>query len=51
MKNGTDDLAREEKLSILKDCLSHVGRKIDNVVAWKHAHGLDGEKWRKHLWV
>lgn len=51
LKTGTDDLPREEKLAVLKECLSVIGRRIDIVVADKRHAGMDPEKWRKHLWV
>ncbi len=51
LKTGTETLGRDEKLSVLKDCLAAVGRRIDVVVEEKAVCGLDAEKWRKHLWV
>lgn len=51
MKEGTDHLEREEKLTVLKQCLSTIGRRIEAVVAEKETRGLNGVKWRKHLWV
>jgi chromodomain-helicase-DNA-binding protein 1 len=51
LKTGTDDLPREEKLAVLKECLSVIGRRIDIVVADKRHAGMDADKWRKHLWV
>jgi hypothetical protein len=51
LKTGTDDLPREEKLAVLKECLSVIGRRIDIVVSDKRHAGMDADKWRKHLWV
>ncbi|KAJ9104922.1 hypothetical protein QFC19_003717 [Naganishia cerealis] len=51
LKTGTDDLPREEKLAVLKECLSIIGRRIDIVVDDKRHAGMNADKWRKHLWV
>lgn len=45
LKTGTDELPREEKLAVLKDCLALVGERIDTVVANKLAKGEDAEKY------
>lgn len=36
---------------MLKECLSGIGSRIDEVVAEKQAAGESGSKWRKHCWV
>ncbi len=51
LKGGTGELPREEKLTVLKDCLSVVGQRIEQVVASRKARGENEEKWRKHCWV
>lgn len=44
LKNDTDDLPREEKLAVLKDCLSAIGSRIETVVAAKKEKGENSEK-------
>lgn len=44
LKNGTDQLPREEKVNVLKDCLSEVGARIEAVVATKLTKGEDAVK-------
>ena len=51
LKNGTDNLSREEKISALKECLSAIGSQIDKALVEKEAEGADVNKWRKHCWV
>lgn len=51
LKSGTDNLAREEKISVLKECLSGIGSRIDEIVAEKQAAGQSGSRWRKHCWM
>ncbi len=51
LKTGTDDLGREEKVFVLKECLSAIGSRIEDVVVEKRRMHENAEKWRKHLWV
>lgn len=51
LKNCPDDMPREQKLSMLKECLATIGERVDEVVAARRASGHNAEKWRKHLWV
>lgn len=51
LKAPTESLTREAKVAILKEALSAIGDRIDEVVAAKRELGEDGEKWRKHLWM
>ncbi|KAF8303411.1 hypothetical protein DL93DRAFT_2173004 [Clavulina sp. PMI_390] len=51
LKAPTESLTREAKVAILKEALSAIGDRIDEVVAEKRRLGEDGEKWRKHLWI
>jgi len=51
LKAPTESLTREAKVAILKEALSAIGDRIDEVVAQKRELGEDGEKWRKHLWI
>lgn len=44
LKTGTDNLEREAKVSMLKECLSVVGARIEVVVAAKRAAGQDEAK-------
>ena len=51
LKLTTNDMPREEKVSVLKDALAAIGTQIEDVLATKQAIGEDPEKWRKHLWM
>lgn len=52
LKSCPDDLPREAKLSMLKECLATIGKRIDQVVDTRTERGAaNAEKWRKHLWV
>lgn len=53
LKAGTDDLGRDQKVTVLKDCLSAIGGRIDAVLESDFASKStrEKEKWRKHLWV
>lgn len=46
-----DELSREAKLQKLKECLSAIGGRIEEVAIAKKADGENGDKWRKHLWL
>ncbi|MCO5579018.1 hypothetical protein L7F22_032870 [Adiantum nelumboides] len=53
LKEGTDHLEREEKVAVLKDCLSAIGGHIDFVVnqdKFKHASVEKKKLWARHLW-
>ncbi|KZO98784.1 hypothetical protein CALVIDRAFT_548825 [Calocera viscosa TUFC12733] len=49
--NEDEDQTREEKVRHLKECLSNIGGRIDQVIASKAASGQDAAKWKKHLWI
>ena len=51
LKLTTNDMPREEKVTVLKDALAAIGTQIEDVLATKQAIGEDPEKWRKHLWM
>ncbi|KAH7108397.1 transcription regulator [Auriculariales sp. MPI-PUGE-AT-0066] len=51
LKLTTNDMPREEKVTVLKDALAAIGSQIEDVLATKQAMGEDPEKWRKHLWM
>jgi chromodomain-helicase-DNA-binding protein 1 len=44
----SDELPREDKLRVLRECLSAIGGTINKSLAERRD---DQEKWRKHLWV
>jgi chromodomain-helicase-DNA-binding protein 1 len=44
LKHGTEDLPREEKVEVLKQCLIVIGKRIEVVVAHKSAKGQNGDK-------
>ena len=44
LKNDTETLPREEKIAVLKECLSVIGARIEAVVATKKASGEDADK-------
>lgn len=53
LKEGTDHLEREEKVAVLKDCLSAIGGHIDFVVnqdKFKNASVEKKKLWARHLW-
>jgi chromodomain-helicase-DNA-binding protein 1 len=54
LKEGTDHLGRDEKVAVLKDCLSAIGGHIDSVVETddelsKLSTAMK-RKWVRHLW-
>lgn len=51
LKSGTDGLSREEKIAVLKECLSGIGSRISEVVSMKAAEGESATRWRKHCWM
>jgi chromodomain-helicase-DNA-binding protein 1 len=51
LKTGTDDLGRDEKIAVLKECVAGIGARVDEIVAEKKAQGEDANKWKKHCWV
>lgn len=53
LKEGTDHLAREEKVAVLKDCLSAIGGHIDFLVnqdKFKEETKEKRKTWDRHLW-
>lgn len=53
LKEGTDHLPREEKVSVLKECLSAIGGHIDFLVSEDKLKEESVElkkKWDRHLW-
>jgi len=44
LKNDTENLPREQKIAVLKDCLTVIGARIETVVAAKKEKGEDSEK-------
>ncbi|ORY08127.1 hypothetical protein K493DRAFT_250596 [Basidiobolus meristosporus CBS 931.73] len=40
--------SESEKVAMIKECMSVIGRKIEELVQQKRS---DKERWRKHLWV
>lgn len=52
LRQGTDHLERDEKVAVLKDCLSATGRRIDEILHTKYARDSPSakEKHELHLW-
>jgi chromodomain-helicase-DNA-binding protein 1 len=50
LKLSGEDMPRDDKVAILKDSLSLIGRRIEHVLNQKEAAGEDRQRWRKHLW-
>ncbi|KAG8813096.1 hypothetical protein FRC17_001676 [Serendipita sp. 399] len=46
----TKQQSRDEKVQVLKTCLSAIGERIDEVVRHRVAKGESEDRWRKHLW-
>ncbi|KAG9057905.1 hypothetical protein FS842_002907 [Serendipita sp. 407] len=46
----TKQQSRDEKVQILKTCLSAIGERIDEVVRHRMSRGESEDRWRKHLW-
>ncbi len=53
LRDGTDHLERDQKVSVLKDCLSAIGGHIDHLLETKFASLTTKEKdrWFHHLWA
>ncbi|SPO43260.1 probable CHD1 - transcriptional regulator [Moesziomyces antarcticus] len=53
LRDGTDDLERDQKVSVLKECLSAIGGHIDHLLETKFASLSPKEKdrWFHHLWA
>ena len=43
-------MPRDDKVAILKDSLSLIGRRIEVVLNAKEVAGEDRQRWRRHLW-
>ena len=43
-------MPRDDKVAILKDSLSLIGRRIEHVLNQKEEAGEDRQRWRRHLW-
>lgn len=52
LRQGTDHLARDEKVAVLKECLSAIGRRIDQVLNTSFAREstVAKERHELHLW-
>jgi chromodomain-helicase-DNA-binding protein 1 len=50
LKLSGEDMPRDDKVAILKDSLSLIGRRIELVLNAKEAAGEDRQRWRRHLW-
>lgn len=53
LRDGTDHLERDQKVSVLKECLSAIGGHIDHLLDTKFASLSSKEKdrWFHHLWA
>ncbi|KAJ9475213.1 Chromo domain-containing protein 1 [Pseudozyma hubeiensis] len=53
LRDGTDHLERDQKVSVLKECLSAIGGHIDHLLDTKFASLTSKEKdrWFHHLWA
>lgn len=51
LKAGTEDLPREQRVHVLKECLSAIGTRINDAVSEKAGPTDDKERLRKHLWA
>lgn len=51
LKLSGEDMPREKKVTILKDSLSAIGRRIEVVLKAKAAAGEDAARWKRHLWT
>ncbi|SAM81827.1 probable CHD1-transcriptional regulator [Ustilago bromivora] len=53
LRDGTDHLERDQKVSVLKDCLSAIGGHIDHLLETKFASlsAKDKDRWFHHLWA
>ena len=53
LRDGTDHLERDQKVSVLKDCLSAIGGHIDHLLETKFASlsAKEKDRWFHHLWA
>lgn len=51
LKLSGGDISRDDKVAILKESLSAIGKRIELVLAQKQAVGEDRDRWRRHLWT
>ena len=51
LKLSGEDMPREKKVTILKDSLSAIGRRIEVVLKAKAVAGEDTVRWKRHLWT
>ncbi|EPS97739.1 hypothetical protein FOMPIDRAFT_38562 [Fomitopsis schrenkii] len=51
LKLSGGDMPRDEKVTILKESLAAIGKRIELVLAQKQAAGEDRDRWRRHLWT
>lgn len=53
LRDGTDHLERDQKVSVLKDCLSAIGGHIDHLLETKFGSlsAKEKDRWFHHLWA
>ncbi|SJX62144.1 probable CHD1-transcriptional regulator [Sporisorium reilianum f. sp. reilianum] len=53
LRDGTDHLERDQKVSVLKECLSAIGGHIDHLLETKFASlsAKEKDRWFHHLWA
>lgn len=51
LKKGTDHLSREQKVTVLKDCLSAVGTQINGILNESKGNQSAKDQQKKHLWT
>lgn len=53
LRDGTDHLERDQKVSVLKECLSSIGGHIDHLLETKFASlsAKEKDRWFHHLWA
>jgi chromodomain-helicase-DNA-binding protein 1 len=51
LKLSGSDMPRDEKVALLKESLSAIGQRIEQILDEKRQVGEDAERWRRHLWV
>ncbi|KAL6310366.1 P-loop containing nucleoside triphosphate hydrolase protein [Sparassis latifolia] len=51
LKLSGSDIPRDDKVAILKESLAAIGKRIESILAQKHAAGEDRDRWRRHLWT
>ncbi|CAL1707651.1 unnamed protein product [Somion occarium] len=51
LKLSGNEMPRDEKVAMLKESLSAIGKRIELVLNQKEAAGENRDRWRRHLWT